>query len=41
MKINKATKIIVIAYGIILALAGIEHGIGEIYKEIQSRTAPV
>jgi len=37
MKINKATKIIVIAYGIILALAGIEHGIGEI---LQRNTKP-
>jgi len=37
MKINKATKIIVTAYGVILALAGIEHGIGEI---LQGNTKP-
>lgn len=32
MQINKATKTVVMAFGILLAFAGIEHGIGEILQ---------
>ncbi|MBD3339683.1 MAG: hypothetical protein GF353_11280 [Candidatus Lokiarchaeota archaeon] len=37
MQINKATKTVVMAFGILLAFAGIEHGIGEI---LQGNVAP-
>lgn len=32
MRIKNATKVIVSAFGIVLGLAGIEHGIGEIFQ---------
>ncbi len=32
MKIKSATKVVVSAFGIILGIAGIEHGIGEILQ---------
>ncbi|MBA7662551.1 hypothetical protein ES703_70580 [subsurface metagenome] len=32
MKIKSATKVVVSAFGILLGLAGIEHGIGEIFQ---------
>jgi len=32
MKIKSATKVVVLAFGIMLGIAGIEHGIGEIFQ---------
>jgi len=32
MKIKSATKVVVSAFGIILGIAGVEHGIGEIFQ---------
>ena len=37
MRVNRATQTVVMAFGVLLAMAGIEHGIGEI---LQGHTRP-